>query len=312
MINKKIGVLLLFALLSTFGAKAQLATAARLNEVLVINQDNFVDDYGKCHPWIEIFNSSAGTIDLRGCYITNDKNNPKKYPIPKGDVLTKIKPGQHQLFWADNQPDRGNFHVNFELNPNDENYLAIYDSDGSTLIDEITIPAGQVADVSYGRPVDGKGPSGKLADGEDKYRGGEDSWMQLTKVTPSTNNFTLDKNSKIENFKENDSWGIGMTITAMAVTFLGLFLLYFIFKQVGALAIKASKRNARIASGNAEVLPSAGQESGELFAAIATAIYEVTEDEHDMENTVLTIHKVTRNYSPWSSKIYGLRETPKK
>ena len=46
MINKKIGVLLLFALLVSFGAKAQRATSMRINEVLVINEDNFVDDYG--------------------------------------------------------------------------------------------------------------------------------------------------------------------------------------------------------------------------------------------------------------------------
>ena len=37
MINKKIGVLLLFALLISFGAKAQRATSMRINEVLVIN-----------------------------------------------------------------------------------------------------------------------------------------------------------------------------------------------------------------------------------------------------------------------------------
>ena len=41
MINKKIGVLLLFALLVSFGAKAQRATSMRINEVLVINEDNF-------------------------------------------------------------------------------------------------------------------------------------------------------------------------------------------------------------------------------------------------------------------------------
>ena len=52
MINKKIGVLLLFVLLVSFGAKAQRATFMRINEVLVINDDNFVDDYGKRRPWL--------------------------------------------------------------------------------------------------------------------------------------------------------------------------------------------------------------------------------------------------------------------
>ena len=294
MINKKIGVLLLFALLVSFGAKAQRATSMRINEVLVINEDNFVDDYGKRHGWIELFNTSAGTVNIAGCFLTDDKNNPKKYPIPKGDVLTQIPPHQHTLFWADGEPNRGTFHVNFTLDPSKENYIALYDADGKTLIDEITIPAAQRPDVSYGRVIDG-----------------QEEWAQLTKVTPSTNNLTLDSNEKIENFKTNDSLGIGMTITAMTVVFLGLLLLYLIFKQVGKAAIAASKRNAQKAG--APVSASAPDEvSGEVFAAIATALYEMSDDNHDIEHTVLTIRKVRRAYSPWSSKIYSLRETPRK
>lgn len=293
MTNKRIGVLLLLVLLVSFGAKAQRATSMRINEVLVINEDNFVDDYGKRHAWIELYNSSAGMVNIAGCYLTDDKNNPRKYPIPKGDVLTQIQPNQHTLFWADGMADRGTFHVNFKLDPSRENYVALYDADGKTLIDEITIPAGQVADVSYGRKVDG-----------------QEEWAQLTKVTPSTNNLTLDTNDKIENFKNNDSCGIGMTITAMAVVFLGLILLYLIFKQVGKAAIAAGKRNAQKAGAPEGTAPN--EVSGEVFAAIATALYEMNDDNHDIESTVLTIRKVRRTYSPWNSKIYTLRETPKK
>lgn len=298
MIKKKIGILVLFATLFSLGINAQRATSIRINEILVVNEDNYVDDYGKHSGWIELFNSSAGTVDLKGCYITNNKNNLTKYMIPKGDVLTKIRPRQHTLFFADNNPGRGTFHVNFVLDPYMDNYIAIVDADGKTLIDEVTVPAGQIADTSYGRLIDG-----------------EKEWAQLTKVTPSTNNLTLDSNEKIDNFKQNDSFGIGMTVSAMAVTFMGLLLLYLIFKQVGKISIAASKRNAKKAKTgaiNAENDDLAGEEAGEVFAAIATALYEVTEDVHDLENTVLTIHKVTRNYSPWSSKLYGLREIPRK
>ena len=298
MIKKKIGILVLFATLFSLGINAQRATSIRINEILVVNEDNYVDDYGKHSGWIELFNSSAGTVDLKGCYITNDKNNLTKYMIPKGDVLTKIRPRQHTIFFADNNPGRGTFHVNFVLDPYMDNYIAIVDADGKTLLDEVTVPAGQIADTSYGRLIDG-----------------EKEWAQLTKVTPSTNNLTLDSNEKIDNFKQNDSFGIGMTVSAMAVTFMGLLLLYLIFKQVGKISIAASKRNAKKAKTgaiNAENDDLAGEEAGEVFAAIATALYEVTEDVHDLENTVLTIHKVTRNYSPWSSKLYGLREIPRK
>lgn len=293
MIRKRIGVLFLFAILCAAGVKAQQASALRINEVLVINEDNFVDDYGKRSGWIELFNTSAGTVDVKGCFLTNDKNNPKKYPIPKGDVLTKIRPGQHALFWADDHASRGTFHLNFSLDPTRENYLALYDVDGKTLIDEVTVPASQKADVSYGRKIDGA-----------------DEWVAFTRVTPSTNNLTLDTNEKIDNFKMNDPEGFGMTITAMAVVFIGLIMLYLCFKGVGNMAKSASKRRAQKAG--SEVAGEEGEVSGEVLAAISAAFYELDEDVHDYEKTVLTIQKVKRNYSPWSSKIYGLRETPRK
>lgn len=267
-----------------------------LNEVLIDNQSNFQDDYGLHSAWIEVFNKSYGSADLAGCLlkVSNQPGDTVTYFIPKGDVLTLVKPRQHALFWADGEPNRGTFHVNFTLDPSKENYIALYDADGKSLIDEITIPAAQKPDVSYGRIIDGK-----------------EEWAQLTKVTPSTNNLTLDSNEKIENFKTNDSLGIGMTITAMAVVFLGLLLLFLIFKQVGKAAIAASKRNAQKAGAPVNV-NTPDEVSGEVFAAIATALYEMSDDNHDIEHTVLTIRKVRRAYSPWSSKIYSLRETPRK
>ena len=45
---------------------------------------------------------------------------------------------------------------------------------------------------------------------------------------------------------------------------------------------------------------------------IAMAMHEMQSDVHDVEDTVLTITRVKRSYSPWSSKIYTLRETPLK
>ena len=53
-----------------------------------------------------------------------------------------------------------------------------------------------------------------------------------------------------------------------------------------------------------------GEVPGEVFAAISMAMHEMQSDVHDVEDTVLTITRVKRSYSPWSSKIYTLRETP--
>ena len=185
--------------------------------------------------------------------------------------------------------------MNFAFNPDGENYIALYDADGKTLIDEVTIPAGQKADTSYGLDVDGRG-----------------TWKVLGKVTPSTNNVTLDSNAKIENFQQNDSLGLGMTITAMAVVFIGLLVLFLVFKQIGNAAINASKRNAQkaaAAEGNVAAA-NAGTESGEIFAAIAMAIHELNDEHHDFESSILTIKKAQRNYSPWNSKVLSLRQNP--
>lgn len=300
--NKKIiGVLVIMTTfcLSTF---AQGAKSLRINEVLVTNQSNFQDDYGMHGAWIELFNTSFASVNLRSCYLTNDKNNPCKYPIPKGDVLTEIPPRQHALFWADGMPNRGTFHVNFTLDPTKDNWIGLYDSNGKTLIDSVTVPAGIPADHSWARAEDG---AGKWV-----VKGGDVN----NYVTPSTNNLTQDKNEKIEGFKTHDRFGIGMAIIAMGVVFCALALLFIAFKIVGRISVSLSKRNAMKAHGitdHSEAKEKAmGKEAGEIYAAIAMAMHEYQDNIHDIEDTILTINKVKRNYSPWSSKIYTLRETP--
>lgn len=308
----KFGLLLLIC--SVLTVQAQRTTFLRINEVLVINEKNFVDEYGQNYPWIEIFNPSAATVNIGGCFLTNDINNPRMYPIPKGDVLTKISPYQHVLFWADNKPWHGNFHVNFTLDPDKPNFIALFDSDGRTLIDSITVPYPQRADVSYGLIVDGWNQErlDKEITSNSTYKGGTKAWDYLEKVTPSTNNKILDTNEKLENFRENDPNGVGMTITAMSVVFLGLIVLYSVFKLTGNIAVNFSKKRAMQASGiSKEEAEGVAKQSSDVYAAIAMAIYEATES-HDEENTILTIKNTARSYSPWSSKIYTLREIPNK
>ena len=302
--KKRIGIFITLVAVVCLGLNAQRATSLKINEVLVTNEQNYQDDYGLHNAWIEIFNTSFASVNIEGCYLTNDKDNPTKYPIPKGDVLTLIKPRQHILFWADGMPNRGTFHVSFTLDPSKENYIALYDSNGKTLIDEITVPAGMLADQSYAREEDGSANWVIKGGGEHSY------------VTPSTNNMTLDKNEKIENFKKHDADGFGMAIIAMSVVFIGLILLYVSFKIVGNIAVKLGKRNAMKARGITDKVEAKeknlGSHSGEEAAAIAMALHEFMNDAHDVEDMILTINKVKRTYSPWSSKIYTLRQTPKR
>jgi len=194
-----------------------------INEVMIVNDSNYMDNFGKRSPWIEIYNNTAKTQDLGGRYLTNDRNNPTKYSIPRGDVLTQIKPHQHALFWADNEPFNGTFHLNFTLDPTKENYIALYENDGKTLLDEIVIPAGIPANRTYGYKQDGV-----------KYdENGNSLATLLDRVTPASNNQIIEENPKVIDLQESDPWGFMITITCMLVVFVGLILLYLFFKIIG-------------------------------------------------------------------------------
>ena len=78
--------------------------------------------------------------------------------------------------------------------------------------------------------------------------------------------------------------------------------------MVGKVAVNLSKRNAMKAKGIDKVeAKELSQAPGEVYAAISMALHEMQDEVHDVEETVLTITRVKRSYSPWSSKIYTLR-----
>ncbi len=177
---------------------------------MIDNVDNYIDNYGKRSPWIEIYNSSAGTINLAGCFLTDDPQYLKKYMIPKGDVLTVIKPRQSIVFFADEMPMRGTFHLNFSLAPDTTHYLALVSNDGSTIIDEVEVPASLPANHSYARIDDGV-----------RTVVATEAWHVTEHTTPGSNNVVKDKNEKIDRLQEADPNGFVMTITAMLVVFSG-------------------------------------------------------------------------------------------
>lgn len=304
----KIGIFLsLFVALLFSSCKEQQSNVRLiLNEVMIENSSSWQDDYGNHSAWIEVFNKSFGSADLSSCVLKVKSGSGEviSYSIPKGDVLTLVKPRQHVLFYADAEPKRGTFHTNFVLNPNTENWIGLFDS-GGVLMDEVTIPAGKLqGDQSYARVSDAQA-AWEVKDGSaERY------------VTPSTNNKTIDANTKMEKFQAFDGNGFGMAISAMSVVFSGLLILFCLYKTIGNIAVRLSKRNAMRAKGITDLKEAKekrlGEAPGEIFAAIGLALHEMKDEVHDMEDTVLTITRVKRTYSPWSSKIYTLRETPRK
>jgi Na+-transporting methylmalonyl-CoA/oxaloacetate decarboxylase gamma subunit len=299
---KRILQIFLFSglMLAGLSLNAQSQSDMCINEYLVINTSDFEDDYGQHNGWIELFNSSYGTVNIAGCYLTNDPGNLTKYIIPKGDVLTKIKPRQHILFWADNQPFRGTFHINFKLEESEE--ILFVASDGRTIIDRIKIRKDLDSNVSFGRFNDGIGT-----------RDGAEGWQIMSRTSPSTNNTGSDVESASTVFQRIDPFGAIMAFTAMTVVFIALILLYVVFKQIGRYNISKNRQRTEQVHGK-DVAAKEEDVSAEIFAAISAAmhLHNMDSESHDIENTILTIARVTKNYSPWSSKIYTLRETPSK
>lgn len=301
---KKTITLVVALLCCSLATLAQGRHSLRINEVMVVNDSSIIDDYG-CHTaWIELFNTQFAPLEISSVYLTTDPKQPRMYPVPIGDVNTRIPKRQHVVFYADGKPTRGTFHTNFTLVPGQDNWIGIYDADGVSLIDSVTIPACVPANASFARTVDGEG-AWEVRDG---------STEQLY-VTPSSNNVIKAENPKVIQFSENDKNGFGLTIMAMCIVFSALLLLCICFYIVSNIAKKRSTKRTLASKGltKADVPKSERPDStaGEVIAAIAMALHDYLEA-HDQESTILTIKKLRRAYSPWSSKIYGLRETPQR
>ena len=97
-----------------------------------------------------------------------------------------------------------------------------------------------------------------------------------------------------------------------ALVFLVLVLLIFIMKGMGW-AFTRQKKAAKAATGVA--VADDDHEAitdQEIAAAIITALKLYKSNLHDRESEMLTIHRITRAYSPWSSKIHGLTQLPER
>lgn len=133
-------------------------------------------------------------------------------------------------------------------------------------------------------------------------------------ITPSSNNIIKSTNNKVDSFAENDPHGFAMAVMAMCIVFSALLVLsicFYIISRIGA-SVSRSRKIKALSSDDEELADHHHeQDSGEVIAAISAALSEHL-DAHDRESTVLTINKVRRAYSPWSSKIYNLRELPRK
>ena len=119
---------------------------------------------------------------------------------------------------------------------------------------------------------------------------------------------------KARNAAENDRFGGAITIIAMCIVVGALIVLSILFLFFGKAFTAIISNKKRAAHGvTAETSEDHHDEldSGEVIAAIGMALAEHFGQGHDMEDTILTIKRMRKAYSPWNSKIYNMRQTPK-
>ncbi|MCD7970459.1 MAG: lamin tail domain-containing protein [Alistipes sp.] len=299
--------LILILLVSLLGVAAGSARThgLRINEVLVKNVDNYVDDYGHRSSWIELHNTSHSTVDLGGYYLRVVANGVETlYRIPSGDPRTKVSPLGYIIFFCEGTGTKGTLYTNFTLE--DVESIALLSQNGSDVIDQIEIDyAAQRPDVSVGYMTTAQG---------------DETFMALPRTTPNATNDTEPVIARHERFRQMDPHGIVMAVSAVTVVITVLATLFIFFKLLGNYMISVARRREK--ASKAKAAKTSAQQpqeetggiaySGDEIAAIAMALQMYFDELHDRESSVLTINRVARAYSPWSSKIYGLRQFTKK
>ena len=276
------------AILAATLSFAQGAKSLKFNEILVTNTASLVDEYGCRSAWIEFHNDAFASANARNCFLTTNRavldeslSAPERikmmYQIPAGNVATHIEGKQKMLFFADALPNRGVFHTNFTLADSTENWIALYDANGTTLLASITVPAlGE--NQSWAREKDGIG-----------------AWhiVPAENVTPAATNTVEQGEGKVAKFKRMDSRGLGMTVMCMAVVFGALAILWWLFALIGkifASTISSTKKApVKEAAPAPKAAPTKGNANEEEMAAICMALHEHFGNVHDEESDVLTI-----------------------
>jgi len=95
---------------------------------------------------------------------------------------------------------------------------------------------------------------------------------------------------------------IGMLFVFLALLFLSLFLYLFAFSYKKYIEFKSVQKET------VSIVETNTNRTGEIDAAISMAIHLYLQEAHDIESNIITITRTSRPYSPWSSKIWNMRD----
>ena len=119
---------------------------------------------------------------------------------------------------------------------------------------------------------------------------------------------------KAKNAAQYDSFGGGITIISMCIVLgalIVLSILFYIFGNISSWFLSHKKKQvSKKTSTSADEDKTHAPDTGDVIAAISAALAQHFATDHDMEDTILTIQKLRKAYSPWNSKIYNMRHLP--
>jgi Na+-transporting methylmalonyl-CoA/oxaloacetate decarboxylase gamma subunit len=111
------------------------------------------------------------------------------------------------------------------------------------------------------------------------------------------------KYTGIESVIQGD--GLMISIVGIIIVFSALTIITLLIRALKLVSTPRKKKSDTTAE-----KPAGNGVSGEIVAAIALALQTHLFELHDEERTIVTIKRVSRPYSPWSSKLYGMTPSP--
>lgn len=102
------------------------------------------------------------------------------------------------------------------------------------------------------------------------------------------------------------SQGVSIAIVGYSIVFFALVILYYFFHNLAKFLVWQKKHAIKRSSKVGKIKETELVVTGEVATAIAMAIY-LSRDLHDNESDIITIKKVSKTYSPWNSKMHGMR-----
>lgn len=105
-------------------------------------------------------------------------------------------------------------------------------------------------------------------------------------------------------------FGYTVAVVGFLIVFAALTVLVIVFTNAPKLInMKFNKANLKKRKQKGEAEPAEDDYiiEGNVTAAISLALHMYFNELHDEESNIVTIKKVRKSYSPWSSKIYSVQ-----